>query len=111
MAQHAPNPALFGSQNWEQPADLPVGRAKQLHQKRRGAKTKALHKEDTFLLVKINSVIQQAHTEWPQLRSVNKEMTDDLIAQGQANSTHFILLHKPTGLLNGETDKEAIQCN
>jgi len=59
MAQHVPDPILFGPQNWEQPAAL--HRAKQLLRKMHGAKTKALHKEDAFPLAKINSVIQQAH--------------------------------------------------
>jgi len=34
-------------------------------------------------------------------------MTDNLIAKGQANATHF--LHKTTILPQGEADKEAIQ--
>jgi len=41
--------------NWEQPDDLP--RAKQLLGKMRGAKTKALRKDDAFPVDKINSVI------------------------------------------------------
>jgi len=105
MSQHVPDPILFGPQNWEQPADSP--RAKQLLGKMCGAKTKTLRKDDAFPLAKINSVIQQACVEWAQL---DKEMTDNLIATGgRANGTHFLLLHKPTGLPNGETDKKAIQ--
>jgi len=33
----------------------------------RGAKIKALRKDDVFPLVKINSVIQQAHVKWSQV--------------------------------------------
>jgi len=62
MAKHAPDPILFGPQNWEQPADLP--RAEQLFGNMHGAKTNALCKDDAFPLAKINSVIQQAHVEW-----------------------------------------------
>jgi len=37
------------------------------------------------------------------LTELDKEMADNLIAHGQANATHFLLLHKPTSLPNGET--------
>ena len=62
---HALDSVLFGPQNWEQPANLPW--AKHLLGKMQGAKTKALRKEDAFPLAKINSVIQEAHVECPNL--------------------------------------------
>jgi len=106
MADYVPDPALFGPQTWEQPADLP--RAKQLLGKMREVKTKALCKEDGFPVAKINGVIQQAHLEWSRL---DKEITDHLIAVGdRANATHFMLRHNPNGLPNGDTDEETIQC-
>jgi len=49
-----------------------------------GAKTKALCKEDDFLLAEINSVIQQGQVEWSQLC---REMTDDWSAHVQTNTT------------------------
>jgi len=109
MADCVPDPVLFGPQNWEQPDDLPC--AKQLLGKMRGAKTKALRKEDdAFPVAKINGVIHQAHLEWSKL---DKEMMDHLIVVGnrnRANATHFMLRHNPNGLPNGDTDKETIQC-
>jgi len=73
----------------------------------REAKTKALRKEDGFLVAKINGVIQQAHLEWSRL---DKEITDHLIAVGgRANATHYMLSHNPNGLSNGDTDEETIQ--
>jgi len=72
-----------------------------------GAKTKALRKDDSFPLDKINSVIQQTHVEWALL---DKEMTADVIAAGsRSNATHFPLRYNPNGLPNAETDKNAIQ--
>jgi len=107
MACCAPDPVICGPQNWEQPDDF--HRAKQLLGKMRGAKTKALHKDDAFAVAKINVVIQQTHVERVQLE---KQMTDNLIAtDGRANlnATHFLLRHNPNGLPNGKTDEEAIQ--
>jgi len=94
MADCAPDPVLFGPQNWEKPDDLPC--TKQLLGKMRGTKTKALRKEDVFPVAKINGVIQQAQLEWSHL---DKETTDHLIAVGnRANATHFMLCHNPNGL-------------
>jgi len=67
MACHAPDPVICGPQNWEQPDDLPC--AKQLLEKMRGAKTKALHKDDAFAVAKINIVIQQTHANGSNLKS------------------------------------------
>jgi len=104
VAQCAPDPALSGPQNWEQPADAP--RAKQLRGKMCGAKTKALCKEDAFPWAKISSV-KQAHVEQSQL---DKCVADDLIARGQTNTAHFLPPNKTDhGLPNEEMDKEAIQ--
>jgi len=105
MTDYEPGPIIFGPQNWQQPDDL--SQAKQLMGKMRGAKTKALHKDDAFPLAKTNSVIQQTHVEWAQL---DKEKTDDLIATGgRANVTHFLLRYNPNGLSNGKADEDAIQ--
>jgi len=105
MTDYVLDPVLFGPQNWKQPDDIP--RAKQLLGKLCGAKTKALRKDDTFPVAKINSVIQHAHVEWSQLE---KEMTVHLIAIGnRANATHFLLCHNPNGLPNGDMDEETIQ--
>jgi len=105
MADFVPDPVIWGLQNWEQPDDLP--RAKQLLGKMREVKTKAARKEDSFLVAKINGVIQQAHLEWSHL---DKEITDHLIAVGnRANATHFMLCHNPNGLPNGDTDEETIR--
>jgi len=57
-------------------------------------------------LANINSVIQLAHVELAQLE---KEMMDDLLVNDRTNATHFLLLHKLSGLPNGEADEEAIQ--
>jgi len=84
-------------------------RAKHLLGKLCRAKTKAIGKEDALPIAKINCVIQQEHVKWAQF---DKEMSDNLIVTGgRANATHFLLLHNPNGLPNGETDEEATQHN
>jgi len=105
MADHVPDPILWGPPTWKQPADLP--RAKQLLGKMREVETKALHKEDGFRVAKINGVIQEAHLEWSRL---DKEIADHLIAVGdRANAAHSMLRHNPNGLPNGDADEETIQ--
>jgi len=71
------------------------------------AKTKALCKEDALPLAKSSASSKGLMLNGFTL--VEKEMTDDLIANGQVNTTHFLLLHNPNGLSNGETNKETIQ--
>jgi len=58
MAHHAHGPSTL---------DTKIRKTKQLLGEMRGAKIKALRKDDVFPLVKINSVIQQAHAKWSQL--------------------------------------------
>jgi len=40
---------------------------------------------------------------------LDKEIKDDFLVNNCTTATHVLLLHKPNGLLNGETDDEVIQ--